>query len=115
MEKKPFVPFLRDVSLDQPIRFGKHRGKTIKKIIECDTSWINWAIENLKMHLDGWAFEYLLEMEKPLLNDQHLRIFCARIEKGEVGLVDKIKDHYRLTEWQTTLLNAYIQLKEFRK
>lgn len=28
------------------VHFGKHKGKTIDEILDCDPSWLNWAVVN---------------------------------------------------------------------
>ena len=33
--------------LDDALPFGKHKGKSLREVIEDDSSWIIWAMENI--------------------------------------------------------------------
>jgi len=36
------------LTLSDKMRFGKHRGKTIKQIVDSDPSYLDWAEENVE-------------------------------------------------------------------
>jgi hypothetical protein len=125
MKIKEFIPFFKPVGLDQKINFGKHKGLTVKQICEKDVDWIAWAIENLKMHLDTWAFDYYMSccetefensygVSKPHISDKQFKQACERIEKGELDLIQKVKDHFTLADTQLKLLDLYEITKHLR-
>lgn len=141
---KPFIPFYHPVSLDTKMNFGKHKGLTVKRICEIDTGWICWAMENLKMSLDSWAFDYCLQCEekmqeipkynrpenaslvkaynhkplgtkeKPLISNKQFKQACERIENGEIDLIEKVRGHFSLEETQEKLLDMYLVTKHLR-
>lgn len=123
--RSDFIPFHHPVSLDTKINFGKHKGLTLKRICEIDTGWINWAMENLKMFLDSWAFDYLIECEqmefnnrygivKPIISNRQFIKACERIEKGEIEVIEKVKGYFSLEPTQEKLLDMYLQTKHLR-
>lgn len=61
---RPFIPFFRDVQLDDTIYFGKHKGKKLWQVIEGDKGWIAWARETItNFHLSEEAHNYILSHE----------------------------------------------------
>lgn len=61
----PFIPFYKDIQLNDRVFFGKHKGKFIYQVIENDRGWIAWARETISnFHLSEEAHNYLIEKEK---------------------------------------------------
>lgn len=41
-------PILKIIQLDDIMPFGKYKGKSLREVIEVDSSYINWVIENVR-------------------------------------------------------------------
>ncbi len=41
-------PTLKIIQLDDTMPFGKHKGKTLREIIESDKSYVDWVVNNVK-------------------------------------------------------------------
>jgi hypothetical protein len=52
----------RVYSLNDVILFGKHKGETLKNIIDTDIEYINYLIEDQDIELDNKCFQYFQEM-----------------------------------------------------
>jgi hypothetical protein len=110
-----FTPFYRDVQLTDRIWWGKWKGKYVYEVIEGDRGWVYWAMESLNnFHLSPEAFEYLIEMEKPVMSQAQMDKFWDRYTKGEEGVLDKAREHFRM-EGVEELINAYKQFEPLRK
>lgn len=50
-KRREFPP----IELNQPFPFGKHKGKTLKHIIERDISYLDWLMENTDVKISEEA------------------------------------------------------------
>jgi len=57
------------LSLDKELRFTKHKGSTIRKVIENDPEWITWSVKE-GFKYDNEAYELIIE--KRLVPDEDL-------------------------------------------
>jgi hypothetical protein len=65
------IVYFHDLHLDTKINYGKHKGRTVRQIIEVNYMWIEWALENITgFALDVYAWYYLLEMEGMVVNSK---------------------------------------------
>jgi hypothetical protein len=65
------IVYFHDLNLYTKINYGKHKGKTVKQIIETNYMWIEWALENITgFALDVYAWYYLLEIEGVIVNSK---------------------------------------------
>ena len=56
---------MKKFKLDEPITFGKHRGRTPREIMDKDgINYIRWATDNKVFELDEEAYDYYLEGEE---------------------------------------------------
>jgi len=49
-------------SLYDTLRFGKHKGKTVRWVIDNDIKWIKWALLNTRFDMNSLADEYYADM-----------------------------------------------------
>lgn len=45
------------IGLDDPLRFGKHKGKELWEVLDTDASYVTWLIENAETTLDDEAYD----------------------------------------------------------
>lgn len=53
-QEKIFPP----LNIDSELKFGKYRGSTVLWIIENDTSYMEWMIDNKVVQLDNQAYKF---------------------------------------------------------
>lgn len=119
---RPFVPFYHDVKLDDRIWWGKYKGLLLYQIIEKNTGYVNWCIENIEnFHLNCEAFDYLITMEnsaynhkpigeKPPIPNALYKELLERVAIGDFTLNAHVKATYSLDTTQKNLLNTLLQL-----